>query len=333
MLVHRLEAADHREVVLHAVLHVDGDAVPAALRHGLGGEAIGDRQPSIDAGLAGLQPLLQHVRHRCVSSSFENGGVYTATEECVTLLSLRAGRLAVDLAPDAGGSIARFAVEGAGKDAGDLLRPATDAALASGTGMDTACYPLVPYLQPHRERPSRLRRRSVPAARATGRAFATRCMATAGAHALGGASHQRRGTRAELVYLHERGAAGVDWPFRYRARQIFRLDETGLTVGCRSRTSRTATCRRAWACILSSCAMPIPSSPAASQAYGAPMPRSCRSQRVPVPPEWDFCRLAPGRRDGARSLLRRLGRRGHRSPGRGAAFASSSRRRRHFVIW
>src|SRR3984893_10731579 len=45
MLVHCLEAADHRMVVLHAMLHVDGYAVPAALRHGLGPEAAGDREP------------------------------------------------------------------------------------------------------------------------------------------------------------------------------------------------------------------------------------------------------------------------------------------------
>src|SRR5882757_4033535 len=62
MFVHRLEAADHRMVVLHAMLHVDRDAVPAALRHGLGREAAGDRKPGVDAGLAGLQALFQHVR-------------------------------------------------------------------------------------------------------------------------------------------------------------------------------------------------------------------------------------------------------------------------------
>jgi hypothetical protein len=37
--VHRLKALHHRLVVLHAVLHVDGDAVETALRHHLGREA------------------------------------------------------------------------------------------------------------------------------------------------------------------------------------------------------------------------------------------------------------------------------------------------------
>ena len=57
MLVHRLEALDHRLVVLDAMLHVDRDAVPAALCHDLGREAAWDGQPGIDAGLSCLQPL------------------------------------------------------------------------------------------------------------------------------------------------------------------------------------------------------------------------------------------------------------------------------------
>src|SRR5918995_898060 len=61
MLVHRLEAGDHRMIVLHAVLHVEGDAVPAALRHGLGREAAGDGEPCVDAGLALFEALFQRV--------------------------------------------------------------------------------------------------------------------------------------------------------------------------------------------------------------------------------------------------------------------------------
>lgn len=146
----------------------------------------------------------------------------------MTLLSLRAGRLAVDLAPDAGGSIARFAIEGTGRDVGDLLRPATDAALASGTGKDTAGYPLVPYS-------NRI---------ANGRlAFDNQVFQLAPQwpgirHPMHGDGwrrpwqvlHKER-TRADLVYVHERGVPGVGWPFRYRACQSFVLDEGGLTVG------------------------------------------------------------------------------------------------------
>src|SRR5262249_7431570 len=62
MLVHGLEALDYREVVLHAVLHVDGDAVEAALRDHLGGEAGRDREPRVHHGLAGGPYFLDVVR-------------------------------------------------------------------------------------------------------------------------------------------------------------------------------------------------------------------------------------------------------------------------------
>ena len=142
----------------------------------------------------------------------------------MTLLSLRAGRLAVDLAPDAGGSIARFALDGIG----DLLRPASDAALASGTGKDTSCYPLVPFS-------NRI---------ANGRlAFGGEIFhlepnwpgvrhpmhGDGWAHAWDVVRQDR--TSAELVYLQEAGAGAAGWPFRYRARQTFALDEVSLTIG------------------------------------------------------------------------------------------------------
>ena len=137
------------------------------------------------------------------------------------LLSLRAGRLAVDLAPEAGGSIARFTADGAT----DLLRPATPQALASGRGNDAAGYPLVPFsgriadgrlafdaeeitLQPN-----------WPGQR----------------HPMHGDGWARPwtivrsdGRSAEIEYLHD---AKEGWPFRYRARQAYRLDDDALTVG------------------------------------------------------------------------------------------------------
>src|SRR5438445_10915715 len=59
----------------------------------------------------------------------------------MSLLLLRAGRLGLDLAPEAGGSVARFTADGSV----DLLRPAAPQALASGRGKDSSCYPLVPF--------------------------------------------------------------------------------------------------------------------------------------------------------------------------------------------
>jgi aldose 1-epimerase len=139
------------------------------------------------------------------------------------LLSLRAGRLGLDLAPEAGGSIARFMVD----DSVDLLRPATPQALASGRGNDSACYPLVPF---------------------SGR-IANGRFAFEGAEIVlqpnwPGQPHPMHGDgwarpwniarsdacSAEIVYEHD---AKEGWPFRYRARQTYRLDDAALTVDMR----------------------------------------------------------------------------------------------------
>ncbi len=128
--------------------------------------------------------------------------------------------MAVDLAPEAGGSVARFAIDGVG----DILRPATAEALASGTGKDAACYPLVPFS-------NRIANGHL--------AFAGGAIRLAPnwpgvPHPMHGDGWSRawRVTRsdarsADLVYEHE---AHSGWPFRYRARQAFALDETGLTI-------------------------------------------------------------------------------------------------------
>ena len=58
----------------------------------------------------------------------------------MSLLTLRTARLGLDLAPAAGGAIARFTVDGA-----DILRPMAAADIASGKGSNGSCYPLVPF--------------------------------------------------------------------------------------------------------------------------------------------------------------------------------------------
>ena len=141
----------------------------------------------------------------------------------MTLLSLRAGRLSVDLAPGAGGSIARFALDGAG----DLLRPASDAALASGTGRDTACYPLVPFS--NRIANGRLAvGDDVIQLRANWPGVRHPMHGDGWAQVWAVVRHDRRS--AELAYVHEAGAGVAGWPFRYCVRQIFDLHEAGLTV-------------------------------------------------------------------------------------------------------
>lgn len=134
----------------------------------------------------------------------------------MTVLSLRAGLLAVDLAPDAGGSIARFAIETAGTII-DLLRP-TDADA-------TACYPLVPFS--NRIANGRLI--------VDGEEFILKPNWPGQRHPMHGDGWARpwqvarqEGRSAELVYEHD-GREG--WPFRYRARQVFDLGEEGLSVG------------------------------------------------------------------------------------------------------
>jgi aldose 1-epimerase len=201
----------------------------------------------------------------------------------VTLLSLRAGRLSVDLAPQAGGSIARFALEGVG----DLLRPASDAALASGTGKDTSCYPLVPFS-------NRI---------ANGRL------------ALGdeifhlepnwpGVRHPMHGdgwahpwdvvrqdrTSAELVYLQEAGAGAAGWPFRYRARQTFALDEVSLTIGISIENLEDREVPAGLG--LHPFFVRDADTELACRLSGVwrTDPEVLPLQRLPVPPEWDFSR-------------------------------------------
>lgn len=134
----------------------------------------------------------------------------------MTVLSLRSGRLAVDLAPTAGGSITRFAIETADA-AFDLLRPADGAAMA--------CYPLVPFS-------NRIANGHLVV---DGKEFVLEANWPGVRHPMHGdgwarpwqVARQEVGS-AELVYEHD-GREG--WPFRYRARQVFHLKEEGLSVG------------------------------------------------------------------------------------------------------
>jgi aldose 1-epimerase len=140
----------------------------------------------------------------------------------MTLLSLRTGRLVVDLAPAAGGSMARFAIDGA-----DLLRPMASADAASGKGNNAALYPLVPFS--NRIADGRLvfegeeimLKPNWPGVRHPmhGDGWAQAWQVEKGdAHA------------AEIAYLHERAADRGGWPFRYRARQSYRLEDDRLSV-------------------------------------------------------------------------------------------------------
>jgi len=140
----------------------------------------------------------------------------------MTLLSLMTGRLAVELAPDAGGSIKRFTVDGS-----DVLRPMTEADVASGKGNNAAAYPLVPFS--NRIRGGELVFEGETFHLANNWPGVNHPMHGDGwAHAW---QVERSDVRsAEIAYRHERAGDQGGWPFRYRAQQSYRLDDDRLTV-------------------------------------------------------------------------------------------------------
>lgn len=197
------------------------------------------------------------------------------------VLSLQTRRLGVDLAPAAGGSVARFACDGV-----DVLRPMTAEAIASGNGMNAALFPLVPYS-------NRI---------ANGRlVFGKEVIELA--RNWPGVNHPMHGDgwahawqvvhsddrSAEIVYEHERASDG-GWPFCYRARQHYRLEETSLSIRISIQNLEdrsvpagiglhpffvrepdcTLTCRTEFVWRTDAEVLPI--------------------ECIPVPPEWDFSR-------------------------------------------
>jgi aldose 1-epimerase len=142
--------------------------------------------------------------------------------EPMTLLALRTGRLGVDLAPAAGGSVARFICDDI-----DILRPMTADAIASGKGNDAALYPLVPYS--NRIRDGRLL--------FEGEQFQLARNWPGIGHPMHGDGWAHRwdvvksdAASAEITYQHERMAERGGWPFRYRARQHYHLDQASLSI-------------------------------------------------------------------------------------------------------
>lgn len=141
----------------------------------------------------------------------------------MTDLSLQNGDLTVELAPQAGGSIAAFRCAGH-----DLLRPMGATDRASGQGRNAAAYPLVPYS--NRIKDGRL-------------VFGADTYRLK--HNWFGVNHPMHGDgwaaawrvmrsddrSAEIAYEHERAGHDGGWPFRYRARQSYRLDADRFVVG------------------------------------------------------------------------------------------------------
>ncbi len=140
----------------------------------------------------------------------------------MTLLSLRTGRLAVDLAPSAGGSIARLAWDGR-----DVLRPMAEAEIASGKGNNASAYPLVPFSN-----------------RIAGGRLDFEGEKIHLERNWSGVNHPMHGDgwshgwqvghsdecSAEIAYTHERAGERGGWPFRYRATQSYRVDDDRLKI-------------------------------------------------------------------------------------------------------
>ena len=137
----------------------------------------------------------------------------------MTLLLLRAGRLAVDLAPASGGAIARFVHDGF-----DLVRPMAPADMASGRGNAAACYPLVPFSNRIANGRFEYDGRMIELVSN----WPGQCHPMHG-HGWSAAWQIERSDSAFADISHEHdGKRG--WPFRYCARQVFELDSGGLRV-------------------------------------------------------------------------------------------------------
>ena len=140
----------------------------------------------------------------------------------MSLLTLRTARLGLDLAPAAGGAIARFTVDGT-----DILRPMAAADIASGKGNNGSSYPLVPFAG--RIRDGRLDFQGEQIRLAPNWPGAAHPLHGDGwAHAWQVVQSDR--TSAAISYLHERAGEQGGWPFRYRAGQHFRLEDDRLTI-------------------------------------------------------------------------------------------------------
>ena len=138
-------------------------------------------------------------------------------------LELHAGATRVVLAPEVGGAIACYEWHDLA-----VLRPASAAALARGEVRDFACYPLIPFSN----------RIANAALHWLGARYPLPHYLAGHPHAIHGNGWQRAWTAVErarrrvtLELVHDAdGARALEWPFPYRARQTFALEENALTL-------------------------------------------------------------------------------------------------------
>ena len=144
-------------------------------------------------------------------------------------MTLTAGDLTLDLAPEIGGSIARFR-----KGEQELMRPAPP---ATRDATEMACFPLVPFS--NRVRGGQFE--------CDGRVVTLSPNLPGDKSPLHGQGWRNAWgvemsdpSGATLSFVHEPG----EWPWRYEARQEFALDEAGLTVtlSCRNLSPERMPC-------------------------------------------------------------------------------------------
>lgn len=131
---------------------------------------------------------------------------------------LRHGAFELHLVPGWGGAVSAFRHDGR-----DVMRPAGEALLRGGDMLDASCFPLVPFS--NRIADARFRFRD--------RTYQLPPNFPPEPHAIHGQGWQNpweiteaSGYRAELTFRH----AVPDTPFDYQARQMFELEDDGLSV-------------------------------------------------------------------------------------------------------
>jgi aldose 1-epimerase len=196
------------------------------------------------------------------------------------VLTLRKGALALELAPQAGGSVSRFSLERAGRRI-ELFRPMPHSAIAARDALSSSCYPLVPLSN----------RVENGLYSFQGRSFSMEPNMPPHPHPLHG--HGWRSVwnvvdRSETSLTLRFDYQGDDWPSRYSATQHIELsdDRLSMTIAlensgsvsmpggigfhpffpCSEQTSLTTELLNVWL-----------------------VRKDCTpDQRVPVPERWDF---------------------------------------------
>lgn len=144
------------------------------------------------------------------------------------MISMTAAGYELVLAPEVGGAIARFTHDG---------RPVLRGADLPETPLDCGCFPLVPYCNRIRDGRFTFRGRRVEIAPN----MAGDPSPLHGDGWLGPWLIESRGEAETCLFFAH---APDEWPWAYEARQIFRLDESGLAaeISCRNLSSEPMPC-------------------------------------------------------------------------------------------